>query len=155
MALHDVVLEIAEDMEKVDWGRYPGCPIPEVAYCVENWVKQLRRAVKAAEGQQPQVNPITSLVLSASPEAASLQNATMIEQARAEFRKGKQKGGVQEQLEPRMVMTVGGPEDGTTVPCDPAMPVGARCLLDGETYELMVDGKLHHVGSSPPIKTRT
>lgn len=140
MALQDAILTITEAMDADAKSMGAGTEQARVM----GYAFALRCAVKAAEGQQPSINPITSLVLGSTPEAASLQNATMIEQARDEFRKGRRKADVQEQLEPRMVLAVGGEEDGTMVPCDPQMPVGARCLLGSQTYELKADGNLHH-----------
>ena len=141
MALKDAVLEIADSMsEYVEQSSDEGTRLIVISFA-----QQLKIAVKAAEGQ---VNPIDSIVLGVSNESASLQNARMVEQAREEFRKGQKSGSFQESAEARMVFAAGGPEDGTMVPCDLAMPVGARCLLCDVVYELRIDGKLHVVDSA-------
>jgi len=138
MALKDAGMEVASQMEKLA-GVGPGSTGVEL----RTFALALKIAVKAAEGQPD--NPIGSLVLGTSNEAASLQNAKMIEQAREEFRKGKHQGSFQESVEARMVIAVGGPEDGTSVPCAHDMPVGAKCMLGDSVYELRADGQLHHV----------
>ena len=139
MALHDAVLEIAGDMQSVaDNGTNDGAKLLLTMYA-----KMLRSAVKAAEGTAP--NPINSLVLAGTPESAALQDRLMVDKARAELRRGGDRALRQEQSEARVVTAVGGEEDGTYVPIDPHMPVGARCLLGSQTYELRADGQLHHV----------
>lgn len=136
MALKDAVLEVVSQMENAA-GDGPGF----TGMALRTYVLALKIAIQAAEGSVS--NPITSLVMSSSPESASLQNATMIEQAREEMRKARRGALHQESQEARMVMAVGGPEDGTYIPIDPHMPPGAKCELSGCVYRLLEDGQLH------------
>ena len=140
MALKDAVLEIADQIADYSKG-LSGV----IGTHVGGFALQLRTAIKAAEGQ---INPIDSIVLGASNESASLQNARMVEQAREEFRRGKKSGSFQEAVEARMVLAVGGPEDGTMVPLAQDAPVHARVLLSGIVYELRADGQLHAIDAS-------
>ena len=141
MALKDAVLEIADSMaEYIRQSDNEGAKLVVISFA-----QQLKIAVKAAEGQ---INSIDSIVLGASNESASLQNARMVEQAREEFRKGKKSGNFQEAVEPRMVLAVDGPEDGVMVPLAQDAPMGARVRLGEVVYELRADGQLHAMAVS-------
>ena len=72
---------------------------------------------------------------------------SMIERAKGEFR-GKVKPISEEEEEPRLVGCLGGPNDNDFVPVNPKMPVGARCSVNGNEYELKEDGQLHYVGEA-------
>lgn len=49
----------------------------------------------------------------------------------------------EDQVGERMVLCVGGPDDGVTVPLNSSMPVGAYCVSGGAVYQLGADGKVY------------
>lgn len=142
MSLADAVLEIAQDMEdypKILNGR--DVAALEIEMVVASWVKQLRRAVTAAEGSTPPVNPLARLL---TPEA---QHMIEIEKAREEFRhKNARRAEAEENIDGTMRECVGGPAHGAFVPTPASMPCGAKThVLEDQVYQLGEDGKLHHI----------
>ena len=143
MSLAEAVLAIADDLEieaknKEDW-------IDSTRLVFRSYVKQLRAAVKAAAGAQTEAPPPGSFLIGTDRTSAAGQHATMIEKARREMQQGRQRAGVEELLEPRMVMIVGGSSDGDHLMVPQDMPVGAKIEVPGgEVCVLGADGKLHY-----------
>ena len=145
MSLAEAVLDMADEMEKIDWDRHMSCPTEGVTYVVNGWAKQLRTAVKAAGGVQAEAPPPGSFLIGTDRTSAAAQHATMIERARQEARLGRQKAGVEELLEPRMVVIVGGNSDGDCLLVPHDMPVGAKTQVPGgEICVLKANGQLHY-----------
>lgn len=132
MSLKEAVLDIADILQEEAEARAGGGE-PVVVRLLLQSARMLRNAVKAA-GDAP--NP-SILPFAASPLS---QHQQMIDQARMEFRQHQQK---EESSEPRMLLVVGGPDDGTYIGMDPSMPVGARTNINGQVYKLGEDGQLH------------
>ncbi len=144
MSLRDVIGEIADDMEK--WA--DGDDIPQtITNEIRSYAKQLRRALKASEGevqQQTQSSPFL---------VPQVQHDHFIAKAREEFRKqkGEGQGGIHPAMDRKaefeeaqdgiMVQTSNGPVDGDWVSVDPQMPVGAKRVLAGGVYVLKQEGK--------------
>lgn len=139
MSLSEVILEIAEEMirEADDMKSTNGF----AWMALRGYAKQLKVAVKAAEGSKEITYPTDSIQgggqLFLHPEAQHFQ---MIEQARKELREQKRKTDLQEGGEPRFVVCQGGPADGDTVSVAPDMPTGARTMIDGGVYSLQGKG---------------
>jgi hypothetical protein len=115
MSLVSVIEEIAADMEHDAAPDHGGDAL-------RSYAKQLRRAVKAAEGASP---PPAPFIL---PET---QHRNEIEKAKMEFRAKKTTA---EESCPMSIVCEGGPHDETyvTVPTD--MPDGAHTELTGSVY---------------------
>jgi hypothetical protein len=129
------MLELADDMEKDaaeasrDDDRYF---TPKE---VRSWAKQIRRAVKAAEGEPNQQN----LGLMLAPE---MQHVLEIEKAKAEFR-GKIKtddGSLAEEIAETMMEIVSGPAEGTFVKVAGGGKPGMKTVVDGAVYQIGASG---------------
>lgn len=136
MSLRDAVSEIAEDMER------------EVEPCttvtLHSYAKQLRRALKASEGEQPAV------IRPTPPVTPEMQHFLAIEAERAKIRSARGesvlgghpprddnwKATAEEKADGVHVEIAGGQLDGSFVAVPPEMPPGAKMPLFGEIYVL-------------------
>lgn len=124
MALADAILEIADDMQKeyVDYGMET---VPIKVF--ELYMKQLRSAVKAAEGGQPRralgVDP--ELVKQDRERQQALREARHQEQTLIDAGAGSVE----------MYVCEGGNSEGTFVPTGGVkQPDGAKCVIGGQVY---------------------
>lgn len=147
--LSDAVLEIAAEMETEATAERDSNLTAEqllLAFRIffRSYARSLRTAVKASEGTVIAGQSMTKegQQLFPSPEA---QHAFMIEQAKQEFRRARQRGEGQEEAEPIMRVVADGPCSGDSYPTSPSMPVGAKMEVAGLIYCLKPDNKLHHV----------
>jgi len=144
MSLPDAVLEIAADME-ADADAMQATGSPAIANSVRSYAKQLRRAVKAAEGstpaptvQQPVITPF-------------MQHQLETEKARKEFRKnkigGKDMVQIEEDHQTRAVLMADGPFEGETIEVPGGMPFNSytRHPITGQRYQLQGDNQLHYM----------
>lgn len=137
MSLADAMLEIAKGIEEdIEHNGSSGC-----ADC-QQWAKgimrQIRSAVKAAEGQPPP----------AAIQPATLgDHRALIDKERERLRLAKGAAGSEdaEQGEWSQAEMVGGPGSGDMAPIMAEMPIGAKCQVGGGVYELRGDGKLYHL----------
>lgn len=140
MSLSKEVTEIGNDMEIASEA------IPDVSYklLIISYVKQLRKAVK------------NDLDNTKAKNAVFPDHRTMIEKAKAEFRKEKGKlEGVEpfgatyagllaeDKAEGIATYLVGGTEDGDMLLRNPEMPMNAHLEHLGNVYTLDEDGRLH------------
>lgn len=131
MPLADAILDLVDDMENdARQSEHSG-----VHDSLLNYAKQLRRIVKATGSP--------SVVGVYDPQVDI--GAQIMEKARQEFRNKRPKEQLEE-LEPRMCLIKGGPNDGDTIDIHPVMPVGARMEDRGIIYQLEQDGCLHFIG---------
>ncbi len=150
--LSEAVLEIADDMEEE-------CKLMSIydviisISTVRQFIKQLRRAVKAAEGtQQQQGSSLSSMMAQlADPTTNAGFNRNMVEAARLKLRAEGYKGSSEmvEEMEPIQREVVGTERDGEPlcVPVDARAPFGARMMVpEVGQCELKADGKLHPLG---------
>ncbi len=128
--LADAILEIAAEMQ--EWCEEGKGEYNQDLRAIQSWIKQLRRAVKAAEGSSSQQT---------TPLSAAMQHFSEIEKAKQEFRnKGKAKE-LQEETEGQMVFMVGGSQHGDSFPLVGNVPINAFVPVNGEVYQY-TDGKL-------------
>ena len=137
MALADAILEIAEEMET-----YTDSMSQDAIHCLQMFAKQLRRSVKAAEGQpQPiqQSAPTNEQILSAmgcDPQGPAKAAA-----------KANRKADNEEQGGSQSIEVVGGPMGGTDdcpqfIDVQGTPPVGGKTALGNAVYVLRVkDGR--------------
>ncbi len=142
MSLGEVILEIVEEMVKDS--ECVDSPSEDLRIALRMHAKQLKVAVKAAEGQQQTASYPTNDIpgggqLFIHPDAQHFQ---MVEQARKELREQKRKAEGQESYDNRMARCEGGPADGDMVPISVEMPAGAKAVLDGCVYVLSAQGTL-------------
>jgi hypothetical protein len=156
MALAEVILEIAQDLEDSaeEWKEIEEIA-PHVAEMILSFAKQLRRAVKAAEGSAPP-----------PPQKTFMQEALEMEKhfkerARTEF-KGKvqkippneldRKDGGGKSVYTQMEV-VGGPAAPDDLPVWhgflAGFETGVKTVIAGGVYELREDNKWHHLPSVP------
>lgn len=142
MALADAILEIAAAMaeEAKDVGE-PERHSAEahLVGTLRNYARQLRTAVKAAEGSALPAPAGGRMILTPGQD-----EARVMAEARLEAQENKRKAAKQEGMLPKMYQVEGGPCGGETAAMDQSMPVGARTRLGGATYVLRADGLLHH-----------
>ena len=143
MSLRQVIEEIVEEMENENE--------PMCGYVLP-YAKQLRRALKASEGETaPHTISADGGMQHVSPE---LQHAAMLERAKQELRKAKAATSraeddafVQQGYEPgtSFITLQGGMSDGVIVPIANNAPVGAKTAVGGEVYSKQSDGswRLH------------
>lgn len=125
MSLREAVLDIAEMAEEE-----AKCRDGDMRQILNMIGKMIRNAAKAA-GDPPSI--------AVPPE---VQHFQMMQKAREEFRKDKNK----EDDGTKMVLLVGGASDGDSFAILSNWPVGARTNISGEVYQLKEDGKLHFEG---------
>lgn len=145
MALHDAIKEIIEDMENeaADANSRDDREV-KAARSLRGYAKDLRRILKACEGNTQAPPPMTPLPI-LDPR---IQDRVMIEKAREELRTSKRQTELQEAGDLQTALVVDGPEKDTYAPISSAMPHGARTHVGkGHVYELKPDGKLYHVPS--------
>jgi hypothetical protein len=147
MSLRDVITEIAKDMEK-EAGEVRGPDSYEHKRALQDYAKQLRRALKASEGEVvAAVRPIDAV--RATQLTPEMQHVLMIEEERNRIRASKggqivtvpggqaeRMGSVEERVDGINVEVEGGQLDGTFVPVPPEMPPGAKTELFKEVYVL-------------------
>ncbi len=148
--LAEAVLEIADDMEKDADGMKEYVDNIDL---IRSYVKQLRRAVKAAEGTQQQQGSSLSNMMAqlADPTTNAGFNRNMVEAAKLKLRAEGYKGSSEmvEEMEPIQREVVGTERDGEPlcVPVDSRAPLGARMMVpEVGQCELKADGKLHPLG---------
>lgn len=134
MSLAEVILDIASDMEAEDAGT-------GTYALLKSYARQLRRAVKAAEGVTPTSTPHPARDPTLDAPRQDTLNKIIA-------RKIEERGRMTEIAEgivrgPTFRELVGGESDGTTGPLSPEAPVGAKTVVGIEVYELKEDGKLH------------
>jgi hypothetical protein len=145
MSLRDAITEITTDMETEDH------PI------LKSYAKQLRRVLKATEGEAAApaaVNPLMMGMMGAMPGfGAEAQHSLMVEKARQELRAQRKALGLMEgfgegQLSEgqTLVYMDGGPLDGTYVPAPSNVAVGNRCPIDGHIYRKEEGNRASYVG---------
>ena len=142
VSLAAAVLEIADEMEQ---------EVASNGDSVRSWAKQLRRAVKAAEGA-PDV--VGRAIASVMPPGARQDREMTLAEIEAKHRrdaveyirdlKAKQAAAQEEAVGAEQVVIVDGPLEGTTVPLRAGAPIGAKIgPLEGVVYVLGEDRKLH------------
>lgn len=137
MALADAVILVAEQMEEEAKDLEGAGDAAGTSYArmtLKGFARQLRTAVKSAEGQQ-QAQP--------RQMSAGEYEAKLMEAARQEAREAKRHARMAEEVTSNSVLCVGGPMDETYVPMESGMPVGARTRVGGAVYRLKEDGCLH------------
>ena len=128
MSLKEVVLEIADEMEKVakeDKHHYD---------VLTSYAKQLRRACKAAA-----TDPVAEDSFAFNPEKGMFLQT----EAHTALKKMGTDAKQEERLSASMIWCVGGPADETMVENNPTMPNGAKTFVCGVVYQ-KTDGKLHY-----------
>ncbi len=149
--LAEAVLEIADEIEEKgkEWGGRGALIGADTLY---SWAKQLRRAVKAAEGTQQQGSSLSNMMAQLSdPTTNAGFNRNMVEAAKLKLRAEGYKGSSEmvEEMEPIQREVVGTERDGEPlcVPVDSRAPFGARMMVpEVGQCELKTDGKLHPLG---------
>jgi len=147
MSLRDAITDIAVDMETDDGSS-----------SLKNYAKQLRRALRATEGEvvalPPVVNPMMSMLGMMPGFGAEAQHALMIEKAKQERRAQRKAEGLLEgfgegQLSEGQTVFLlqGGPLDGVTVPADSSVPVGSKTMIDGHVYRKEAGNKASYVAN--------
>ena len=126
MALSDAILDIAKQMEEDIQNSSEA-----VQWQVTAYIRQLRSAVKAAEGQNQGI-PII-IPNQVNPQEVLLKHAQ---------REMEQRTILQERAGTSMVQIIGGSSDGDLTPIDPNMPINARMPIGSEVY-IFREGKLH------------
>ncbi len=107
---------------------------------LRNHLKQIRLICKfAAQEALQQVTQHLPSYLN-DPQ---VQHRHFIEEAKKEFRKGKE-SIPQKENSVRMVEVVGGPSDSVMFSIDTEVPVGTKTFVAGAVYELEQDDKLHY-----------
>ena len=138
MALADAIMDIAAEMtEEANNGIVPS----EACFILKAYAKQLKTAVKAAEGQSQStiIQPANPILMD-----ANWQNIMGVEKAKEQLRRERRESLLEEDKQsPGLVLVVGGTSDGTYAPIPPTMPVGAFAPIGVEVYELRADQKLH------------
>lgn len=130
MALADAIALIADQMDEESQEHKTANNLI-CAGMLRSYARQLRTAVKAAEGGN--TAPATPQVV---PE---LQHFQEIEKAKAELREQRKRAKMEEAHD-NYATCVGGKADGVQAPIAD-MPVGAKTIIDGDVYELK-GGKL-------------
>lgn len=108
---------------------------------VKMFVKQIRTALKASEREKVviganDVGTMPSDIFSSNAKKVmEKQVALQAEEAKLAAIREEQGAGTMTEL-------VGGSADGTLVPADPKMPVGAFTLIGQEVYQMYEDRKL-------------
>lgn len=139
MALSEAILEIADDIRKATDELIDSNALKTVFF---GFVKQLKTAVKAAEGQQHPVNTGFPFIMGPNPRS---QEESTMKAVEKELAKALAHEEVQNQS---MVEVVGGQmgcsEAVTMTQVDPRMPVGAKTLMGTEVYVLGEGRKLYY-----------
>ncbi len=108
---------------------------------LRNHLKQIRLICKfAAQEALQQVTQHLPSYLN-DPQ---VQHRHFIEEAKKEFRKGKESTPSTKEPSVMMVEVVGGPSDSVMTSIDTEMPLGAKTVLAGVIYQLQPDSKLHY-----------
>ena len=131
MSLSEAVLEIVGEMEETESATSMERIYHILSEKVRSWAKQLRRAVKAAEGSVPAKNEMMESL-----------------KALAQDREERLKKQAQEDVSAAntsMVLVAEGPSKDLFVVVDPQMPVGAKMFVEGRVHELKADRKLYPV----------
>lgn len=164
MSLRDAIAEIADDIEhELKACEASGSFVTHKE--VRSWVKQLRRALKASEGEKQtvtpqQVGPLNPLLY--SPSMAQGQHLLGVEAAKLEFRNKKQaedqapqKATVEEKYDGVNVELVGGEMDGTFTPIPPDTRLGSHTTIFGEVYTLTRgDDGVHRLVFNPDLTAK-
>lgn len=153
MSLRDVIADIASDMDRDadEWERAGDQRSVSQSYDLRSYAKQLRRALKASEGERQavaraDVGDLPAELLQ-NPE---LQHAAMIEKAKAELRRAKAAANKAEDNAfaqtgydegTGFVCLVGGNSDGLMVPMAGNAPIGAKTMVGGQVYCKGDDGR--------------
>lgn len=158
MSLSEAVLTVVEAMEAEAGEKWP-CEsgsfdvavmrVAALQKALKSYARELRVAVKASAGSA--APPTTGWGSLISPQA---QHAQMIDLAREEFRKHKQRGEAEEGMDGKMVMARGGPCDGTMVNVPNDVTPKMRSIIAGGVYEYGEDNLLHHLPQDPAAKTQ-
>lgn len=120
MALRDAIEDIAQEIEE-DSKNLPSHLGDAMDY-LKGYAKQLRRAIKASEGEFD------------SPFASSHRLAAIKEKALEDARIAKSREAQREIEGSRMVMAADGPHEGTYAPINNSVPEGAALNLMGCRY---------------------
>jgi hypothetical protein len=138
VSLSEAILEIADDMDGD--ASNTASDLVVLRNHMHSYARQLRRAVKAAEGSAPPP--------AARPEPVyppEVQTAIEVAKARKEFQKvGRPSVSGEEIAAGKLTEMIGGVNDKTFVEIDPAMQTGQGRIIGGQVYELRADGKLHY-----------
>ena len=133
MSLKSACLELADDMEK----EVNSCESTEACTMLRLYAKQLRMLCRAA-GDDPQP-PAFPATLRAGDQADMVfregrwQKVAPGEREQKALKKAEE---AEAAMESQMIIAEGGSLDGTFVPCDSRMPIGARTKLGGCVYRL-------------------
>lgn len=142
MSLRDAVEDVAKEMEEYQ----PSCANLEERLRVGMWIKCLRIALKATEGQV--VAPGAPVGLAASMLAPELTHMAAVEREREKMRLERQKDVAQAEehaeVGPSYIEVRGGPAAGDNsldmTSVNPNMPMGAHTFLCGCVYTMVSDG---------------
>lgn len=150
MSLQDVVLEIADEMERAGNALVANADRDGALAGVgmKDYAKQLRRAVKASEGYRSPVSTPdefqqtfrhkgSPLVDTSDPEVQKVK--ALIE---AETKHTRKITNAEEGLSTDMLTFVGGPFDGELAPLDSSAPVGAKIPAGNAVYVLTPERRL-------------
>ena len=142
MSLADVVLEIADEMEKVDWDYHHSCPNDGIKDVVSSFARQLRRAVKASENSDPITQGLDLLNL--TKESPSPVLLKIGEAKRQELLQEQAIQATRQEFGTRMVEVIGpqGPDAVTDYrEISPSMPEGAKTVFPEGVF-VLTQGKL-------------
>ncbi len=149
MSLPEAMLSLADDLEEVlsgladTYSKLDGDEYNQRIGVVKSFVKQIRRAVKAAEGSQ---QTMVSHAVQTPYMDATTQNRIMIDQAREEFRNAKRMSNIEEELGTKTVELVGAQWTGeipTHIEAPNNIKVGDKTVVDGVVFVYKADGKAH------------
>src|SRR5258708_26954535 len=127
MSLQEAILLVADAMDKDSQDK--DIPQAVLSAYMRAYARELRTAVASAK-QERGVESATNFMV---PEH---QHRIMIDKAREEFRREKEKGEVQERHSSRMVEVGSGEFAGNMIEVGSTMPVGAKCHVNNKVYEL-------------------
>jgi hypothetical protein len=126
MSLKDVVLEIADEMEK-EAEAFTKARTDFAPVVVRMWLKQLRQAVKASEGAEIQTAQNMATAFFSQPAGPRVNTAKPPGRDPLESPDDLTGGG-------RMILCVGGAGDGVSAPLDNRAPLGCFVQVGGEVY---------------------
>lgn len=131
MSLSDAVLEVAKGMETESEGSDPS-----TSRMIRSFVRELRTAVKAAEG----VQEASKIIIPSQPDLLTLAK---LEEEKRDMRARTR---IQENHGGCMIQLVGGGSDGTMADGPiPGSPIDqTRMRVGGEIYVLRKDGCMHY-----------
>ncbi len=146
MALHDVVLELADEMDQEAQTLRDRDAHGDLAHDkLRDYAKQLRRAVKASAGERQTIRPADV------GDAAAVFGLGFAEQLAKDRAERQARRLVQDTLVSQVdgdglsaALLVGGPLDGDYVPIDPGLRAGMMPVYAESVYVYGEDKKLHY-----------